>query len=68
MTVSDDGKGFDAYAMSATLEIDSAPCVGTNLKLTILFKVTQTSAALAGIQLKETPNAIGLTGEQAAAA
>ncbi len=60
--------GDYADAMSATLEIDSAPGVGTNLKLTIPFEVPQTSAALTDIQPKETPDAIGGTGEQASAA
>ncbi|MDA0596203.1 MAG: hypothetical protein O2921_01080 [Chloroflexi bacterium] len=60
--------GDYADAMSATLEIDSAPGVGTNLKLTIPFEVPQTSAALADIQRKETPSAIGGTVEQVSAA
>ncbi|MBT3995922.1 MAG: hypothetical protein HOF01_08995 [Chloroflexi bacterium] len=60
--------GDYADAMSATLDIDSAPGVGTNLKLTIPFEVPQSSATADDSSLNESPNVIGGTGEQASAA
>jgi signal transduction histidine kinase len=85
MSVTDDGKGFDAAeirqtglgmvnigdyadAMRATLEINSKPGVGTELKLIIPFVAPKPEQKLSNQGISTANGAIGETGEQTSAA